>query len=225
MAVESFAALFFAHVIADYLLQTKWVVVNKRRPAALAVHITLVFLCMILTTLTLSPWFLVIAGLHLCIDILKAYVLPDGVVSYTGDQMLHVASIVLVVMLAPDLWAESPLSEIPNLAIYYLLAAAVVFAARGGQFAVMIFLGNQGVATASGGYLGWVERVLLCLATLVAGIFGAAGVIALKLASLIPQARARTPENRQRLIWGSVVSLAWGLGTAIPLAILLPGLM
>lgn len=225
MAVESFAALFFAHVIADYLLQTRWVVENKRRPLALGVHITLVYLCMILTTLTFSPWLLAIAAMHLVIDILKAYVLPGGVVTYTMDQILHVLSITLVVTLAPDLWAASPLAEIPNLPLIYLLAAATVFAARGGQFAVMTFLGNQGIATVSGGYLGWVERVLLCLATLAAGLFGALGVIALKLASLIPQSRVRTPENRQRLIWGAGVSLGWGVGTAIPLALLIPHLL
>lgn len=217
MAVSSFAALFLAHGIADYLLQTKWLVTNKRRPIALGTHIALVFAAMLLTTLSFSPWFLALAFAHFCIDALKTYILPDGLISYIADQVLHVTSIVVIVGLAPGLWGDSPLADITWLPTVYLMVAGVLFAARGGQFAVLIFIGNKGVATASGGYLGWVERVALCLAAVAAGLWGALAVLALKGVSLVPQLRARGPDNRMRLVWGAGLSMAWGIVTAIGL--------
>lgn len=221
MFVQSFAALFLAHVIADYLLQTTWLVTNKRKPQALGLHIGTVFVTMMLTTLSFSPWFVVLALAHLCIDILKTFILRDGLMSYVADQLLHVLSITAIAAVAPGIWAGSPLSGVEMLPAIYLMAAGLIFAARGGQFAVLIFLGNTGKATVSGGYLGWGERVVLCLAAVFAGVWAALAVIVLKLLSLVPQLRTRAPANRVRLIWGAGLSLAWGTATAIPLALMM----
>jgi hypothetical protein len=222
MAASTFAALFLAHVIADYLLQTTWMVVHKRRPAALGLHVATVLAAMPLVMLTLSPWFLVLAGLHLCIDIVKTFVLRPGLASYVADQVLHIASIALVAALAPGLWAESPLATLPWADAAVLILGAVIFAARGGQYAVAAWLAGAEGTDARGVRLGWVERgamtgvVALGLPVLVLGVVLAkAAQVALRWAD-------RDALGRRRLMEGATVSLLWGLPCAAGLWALLP---
>ena len=40
--IETFIALSFAHVLADYVFQTKWMVERKREPGVLVLHGALV---------------------------------------------------------------------------------------------------------------------------------------------------------------------------------------
>lgn len=42
--IETFTALLLAHVLADFVLQTRWMVANKRRAAGLALHGTVVLM-------------------------------------------------------------------------------------------------------------------------------------------------------------------------------------
>ncbi len=133
MAAYTFAALFLAHVIADYLVQTTWMVVNKRRVIATATHIGLVLGTLCAMTLSFSVWFIALALLHLFIDIAKTYAMKAGPGAYVADQVLHVASIAAIALLAPQIWADSPLREVDGLPLYDMLVAGVVFAARGGQ--------------------------------------------------------------------------------------------
>jgi hypothetical protein len=215
MAATTFAALFLAHVLADYLLQTRWMVVNKRRPAALGLHIGTVAVAMPAVFLTLSPWFLAVAGMHLVIDIAKTFVMRPGLASYIADQALHLASLVLVALLAPALWAGSPLAAIPGAAMTVLVLAALIFAARGGQYAVATVFGLDPETDGRGVWLGWAERSAMVAAV-------AAGWPALAL--LIPLAKAvqvaRDP--RPRLRQGAILSMLWGAATAAGLWAVLP---
>ena len=219
MVAYTFAALFLAHVIADYLMQWSWLVANKRRPLALGIHITLVFLAMLLTTWTFSPWFLVLAAMHLAIDSLKTFVFPSGFVSYVADQALHVISIFAVAVLAPEIWTVSPLSGIPHLPLAFMLTAGILFATRGGQYAVAILMQNQGEPSPHGVILGWIERAALCTALIIGLPWAAAAVVGGKLAYLVPAMYARDGEARLRLLIGTTVSLLWGIATAVPLTL------
>lgn len=40
--IETFAALLFAHVLADFVFQTNWITDNKRRPQVLLLHALIV---------------------------------------------------------------------------------------------------------------------------------------------------------------------------------------
>jgi hypothetical protein len=219
LAAESFAALFLAHVIADYLLQSAWLVRNKRRPLALAIHIGLVLATMIAVTGMLSPWFAVLAALHLAIDLTKTFVLPDGIGSYIADQMLHLASIVAIALWVPGLWAQSPWADVAALPQAYLIAGGVLFAARGGQFALDHLLRAEGRGTATGVWIGVMERAFLAGGVLAGALWLSLAVIGLKAlyaARLWPEASALT---RRRLAIGSAASFAWALATAVPLSL------
>jgi hypothetical protein len=222
MAISTFAALFLAHVIADYLLQTRWLVANKRHPRALGVHIGLVFAAMPLVTLGFSPWFMALAGLHLLIDLAKTFILRDGLPAYVADQALHIASIFLIASLAPGLWSQSPLAGIGWLPLFYLIVSVFLFAARGGQYAVATWIGRDPEVDTRGVHLGWAERVALSAVVALGASWLVPGVLAAKAGHVAVAWRARDAAGRRRLVKGTVLSLGWGLGCAAALSLLLP---
>jgi hypothetical protein len=219
LAAQTFAALFLAHVMADYLLQSTWLVVNKRRPIALAIHIGFVFVTMVALTGLISPWFILLAALHLGIDILKTFAMPDGLGSYLTDQALHILSIILIAWLAPGLWAMSPFESMDSLPLFYAVAAGVIFAARGGQFAIEHLLPENGAATVKGTVIGVLERSILAGSILSGVVWIALAVVGAKLAFGARVWRRASDLGRQRLIWGTTASFAWAVATALPLAI------
>jgi hypothetical protein len=222
MAASTFAALFLAHVIADYLLQTNWLVMNKHRARAIGLHVAIVLAMMPLVTLHLSWWFLAVAAAHLAIDLTKTHVLGGGFGAYVLDQALHIASILLVVWAAPGLWAESPLSGIDWLARFYLILAFLIFATRGGQYAVAIFLRHDPEADGRGVRLGWAERAALS-ALVAAGLAWAMiGVVAAKIGHVAYALPRRDTGSRARLLQGALLSMVWGLACAAALWAILP---
>ena len=59
--IDTLIALAFAHVLADFVLQTNWMATNKRDPVALVAHIGIVLVTAIACTGALHP-----ALLHAC---------------------------------------------------------------------------------------------------------------------------------------------------------------
>jgi hypothetical protein len=224
MVIPTFAALFLAHVIADYLLQTRWLVTNKRRPAALAVHIGLVLVAMPLVTLTLSPWFLLLAALHLGIDLTKTFVLRGGLMAYITDQMLHITSIAVIALLAPGLWGQSLLAGVTWVPHFYLILAVFLFSARGGQYAVATWFRRPPEAEGRGVHIGWIERTAMPATVAFGAPWLIPGVIAAKGAHVAVAWRERSAERRGNLVQGALLSLAWGIACSAALWLLLPQL-
>jgi hypothetical protein len=101
--VETVIALFLAHVLADYVLQTRWMV-DTKRGAGFAVHIGLVFVTAVICLGQLSLAVLAVTFLHLLIDAAKTILMPDRLWSYLADQGLHILSIVAVAAVFPGAW-------------------------------------------------------------------------------------------------------------------------
>lgn len=222
MAAYTFAALFLAHVIADYLLQTSWIVANKRRVIAMAVHIGAVLVTMCLTTVSLHPGIFLLALAHLWIDVVKTYAMPEGLAAYVGDQALHVLSIVATALVWPGIWSESPLAGVEGLPLVYMIAAAVIFAARGGQYAVAMLLAPHGPGSRHGVLVGWAERAALCVVMIGGVPVLAVGVVAAKAAMVAIGLGGRDAPARRRLLTGTLASLLWGLAVAVPLSLAMP---
>jgi hypothetical protein len=102
---ETFIALLFAHVLADFVLQTNWMAANKRNPAALVAHVAVVLVTALATMGTLHPALLALAAAHLVIDAGKAWLPWRNLAAFTADQVLHLGTLVAVVLWVPDLWA------------------------------------------------------------------------------------------------------------------------
>lgn len=222
MAASTFAALYLAHVIADYLLQTRWMVENKDRAPAIGLHIGVVLAMMPVVTLHLSWWFVALALAHLVIDLTKTHVLGGGLLAYFADQALHIVSILGVVALTPGLWAESPLSNIDWLARFYLILAVFVFAARGGQYAVAIWLATDPEADGRGVRIGWAERTALSVAVAAGVPWAMPAVLAAKAAQVAVAWPGRDARGQRRLLQGACLSMSWGLACAATLWAILP---
>jgi hypothetical protein len=63
LLAETIAALFLAHGLADYVLQTRWMV-DTKRGAGFAVHIAIVFFTAMLCLGQLSPAVALITFVH-----------------------------------------------------------------------------------------------------------------------------------------------------------------
>jgi hypothetical protein len=107
------ATFFLAHLIADYPLQTNWMVQAKRTWSGLTLHVTIHLATLLVLCLPDLPrlWpFIVALGLaHFAIDAFKNLVMshrPRWVIGpYIFDQFLHILSIWLIAY-----WADSLLA-------------------------------------------------------------------------------------------------------------------
>lgn len=133
-----FWRILLAHVLADYPLQPDLIVFNKRKAWAVGVHIGTHFLTMFVLVgparTQIWPHLLVLAGVHLLLDVTKSSITParasSAIPYYLLDQLLHVLSIFVV-----STWIERGLdeslipvaSEWPLLATGYIVATYVWF--------------------------------------------------------------------------------------------------
>ncbi|AMY69019.1 DUF3307 domain-containing protein [Frigidibacter mobilis] len=76
--IQTFAALLIAHILADFVLQSGWMVRHKRRPGVLLLHTALVLAtAQAATGQVAAPGLLALATAHLLIDAVKLR-LPPG---------------------------------------------------------------------------------------------------------------------------------------------------
>jgi len=132
---ETLAALLFAHVLADFIFQTRWMVQNKRRPAALAAHGGVVLVAAIAATGTMALPLFWLAALHVAVDAGKARLAP-GLGPFLGDQALHLAAIAALAAWQPGLWAGGLWSGCASLPALMAVAAGAILATRAGSFAI-----------------------------------------------------------------------------------------
>ena len=101
---ETFAALLFAHVLADFVLQTRWIAENKRRLPVLALHGAIVLGLMQAALGRVDAWeLLAVAALHVAVDWAKARLDPGTLTGFLADQGAHLAALAGLAILRPDL--------------------------------------------------------------------------------------------------------------------------
>jgi hypothetical protein len=154
---ETLIALTFAHVLADFVLQTNWMVVNKRNPVALAAHIAVVLVTAIACMGTLHPALFALTAAHLLLDTAKTWGPWKGLAPFVADQALHGVTLYLVVLWAPDLWVQGLWGAVPEeggwtaslwpgdgatpiLPAAYIALTGFILATRAGGFAIGLFM-------------------------------------------------------------------------------------
>jgi hypothetical protein len=113
--------LLFAHFIADYPLQSNWMVLNKTRLRVLVLHVLIHLLISSIIVIFVAPGLLIYVLLstfiHFVIDATKNYAnnkWPNWVVlPYFIDQILHVLSILLIALLISNFSDISPFALKP----------------------------------------------------------------------------------------------------------------
>lgn len=160
---STLAALFLAHVLADFLLQTRAMAEGKRHPGRLALHGLIVLATAALATGSASPWLLALMAAHLAIDLAKSLA-PRGILAFLADQAAHGATLVLLAPLVPMAWPD------PAPALMALTAGGLL-ATRAGGFAVGLLMEPYAEAvpvglTGAGRVIGNLERGLIFLLVL-----------------------------------------------------------
>jgi hypothetical protein len=228
--LETAVALVFAHMLADFALQTDGMVRNKRKPQVLLAHIAIVA-TVSWAALGFAPvWTLLalIAVSHLAIDAMKLNWGNDGFRDFALDQAAHLAAIAIGVILFPGayaagLWAAPAVATLPGidrLPEAMVLVAGLVATVWAGGYAVGALMTNVQMpakpeSLPSGGRLiGKLERLLILILVLV-GEAGAIGFLIaaksiLRFNELAGEADRHVSEY---VIIGTLASFAWALAT------------
>ena len=209
------AALLIAHVLADFLFQTNWMVANKRAFVPLAAHIAVVLATAILAAGSLHPVLFALALAHLGIDLIKTHSGARGLVPFLLDQAAHLVTLTAVAVFEPDLWTNGLWSGNPWLPGTMALVAGFILATRAGGFAMAMLMapwGDVGLGGLPGGgrIIGHLERgliFLLVLTDLAAGIgFLIAAKSVLRFGAVKDEARLS-----EYVIIGTLASFGWAI--------------
>jgi len=241
--IETFAALVFAHAVADFLLQPGWMARGKRAPGPLLLHTAIVAGSSWLALgLPLHPAIFVLTLLHLATDLLKVWALGDRLGGFLADQALHLATILGLALWLPGLyalglWANPPaplpagtLADLPEAMLWG--AGAILATVAGGHVVGKLlqpFLEAEpklarGSLKDAGRLIGLLERAMAFLLVAVGQTGGVGFLIAAK--SLLRFTTAQ--EDRvlsEYVIIGTLASVGWALAAAyvtLGLAALMP---
>lgn len=216
--IETFIALLLAHALADYILQTRWMVNHKSKAAPFLLHGLAV---LITAGVALGRWdaweIAALAAAHMVIDAIKVLGKFDGIGAHLVDQMAHVATLAAVAIYAPTLWENgiwAPFgTAIPHL---FVLTAGLILVTRAGGFAIGIFLepfpiDDDKSKFRNGGLLiGYFERALTFLFVLVGQPLGIGFLIAAK--SILRFEHGRSDADLGEYIYiGTLASFGWAL--------------
>lgn len=221
---QSFAALLLAHVLADFTLQTNWMVQNKQKPMVLLLHIAVVF---VLSTVLLGGIWqvaLVVALAHLVIDAIKTWALPaqirSSLTAFLTDQGAHMITLICAAVWWPGaisqgIWADyAPIALPPVI----LLAGFITSVTAGGYVVGMLTARYQAVADIpevglpdAGRLIGWLERSMIFLLVLIGQPGGVGFLIAAKSVLRLDTAK-QGRQASEYVIIGTMASFAWALG-------------
>lgn len=234
--LETFIALFAAHVAADYLFQTNTMVARKSEPAFFALHIIVVAVITIAATGQYTWPVLLLIGLHLIIDLIKQTLWKDGFAAHITDQGAHILSLCIISALAPTLWTTGLWANAPIWLPYVmLLTAGFIFTTRGGGIAVGKLMDrfdsldfSKDSLTGAGNIIGLLERGLIFV-LMIAGLpIGIGFLVAAKSVLRFEGPNdSSDPENRRRseyIIIGTLASFSWAIAVSFAVILLMAAL-
>lgn len=123
--LDTFAALVCAHLLADFIFQTDWMVRRKRNPLILLLHVAIHGAVTYALIGGLWPVALLAALSHLVIDIIKTYALPDRLLTYFGDQIAHLLALGAISLWLPGAFGLGSASGLIDPALYVLVSGAI----------------------------------------------------------------------------------------------------
>ncbi len=221
--LAAFAALLFAHVLADFVFQTNGMAATKRQPLTLGKHGAVVLATAAAATGSLSPWLLALTFAHLAIDLVKSLSGRTDIWAFLLDQGAHLATLVALAYLAPDLamlWQPWPVAA----SVMALLAGAVL-ATRAGGFAVGILM-EPWTASAPPGLpgggrtIGNLERGLIFLLILTGQAQSIGFLIAAK-SVLRFGSISNEKEVSEYVIIGTLASFSWAIAASFATIVML----
>lgn len=235
--LATLAALIAGHLVGDFVLQSRWMALGKRRAGPLLVHVTIVSAASwVALGLPIDPVPLgVLAVSHLGIDTTKARFGGAGFRPFALDQGAHLAVIAGIAALWPGLYAGglwmrpeivNALPLLARLPEALALLAGLVATVWAGDHAVRALLAgmttppvtmpvNDPSLPRGGQTIGRLERFLIYVLVLT-GHAGAIGFLIAAKSVLRFNELARETDRHvsEYVIIGTLASFAWALATA-----------
>lgn len=216
--MQTFAALLFAHVLADFVLQSRWMVTNKRKPLVLLLHGAIVLITLQVAIGSVTAWpLLALAAAHLVIDAIKVYAIrSNGLWPFIIDQAAHIGTLVVTAWQFPALWQDGIWAQTDWLSGVMALLAGFVVTIRAGSFAIGFLMVPWASADLpkgleNGGQLiGILERGLIFLLLMVGQPTGVGFLIAAK-SVLRFDTTAKDQSAGEYVIIGTLASFGWAL--------------
>ena len=225
--IETAVALVFAHLLADFVLQTDAMVRHKRRPAVLLGHVAIV---------TAASWAAlgfapapVLLGLifvtHIALDAAKLRWAGAGFRGFALDQAGHLAVIGLAAGLFPGayasgLWAALATQAAPALARLpeaMTLGSGLIATVWAGGYAVAALMTGVATPAASslprgGRLIGKLERLLILMLVLAGEPDGIGFLIAAKSILRFNELAGDADRHvSEYVIIGTLASFAWAI--------------
>tara|TARA_R110000787_G_scaffold60726_1_gene137749 strand:+ start:99 stop:800 length:702 start_codon:yes stop_codon:yes gene_type:complete len=215
--IQTAIALLTAHVLADFVFQTNWIVAHKRKPAVLALHGGIVFVCTAVALGGHLQLALIIAVIHFAIDAVKIYALPDTLWAYLSDQAAHLATIAVAAWLVPHAvangyWADH-LDTLLPIALFTsgLIAATLAGGPAVGGLMARFRMKEQPQSLENAGkIIGLLERTLIYLMVMIGEPTGIGFLIAAK-SILRFDTVSKDRAVSEYVIIGTLASFGWAL--------------
>lgn len=219
--IATFTALLFAHIVADFLLQTRGMVKHKRHAGVLLLHTALVLAsAQAATGQTASAILIALAAAHLIIDAIKTF---GGFRSFTAfcvDQGAHVITIAIVAIYAPEVWTTGAWASTPALLPVMAVLTGIIATLSAGQHAIALLMHPYRNSIRSNGLrdggrlIGLLERGLIFLFILTGHPIGVGFLIGAK--SILRFGTAtRDQRTAEYVIIGTLASFGWAICCAL----------
>ena len=212
--LETFSALVLAHVIADFVLQTRWMVARKGQPRILALHGAVVFGTAVVALGAWDVALIWLALVHGLIDLAKTRA-RHGLAAFLADQVAHLISLAALAIWLPGLWAGGVWGGISAAPAMMALAAGAILATRAGGFAVGFLMAPFADATpdglpGGGRVIGLMERGLIFVLVFLGQPEGVGLLIAAK--SILRFGAVKDDRAASEyVIIGTLASVGWAL--------------
>ena len=224
--LDTLLALTAAHLIADFPLQSDWMLARKKNPLVLALHIAVLIGVTILLLGSVPPLLLaILAATHLVMDAIKVYALKDTLFCFVIDQLVHLAVILGLVAAFPDtfahgFWVTFPVDWLKAGQVAAVLVAGTILSLHTGAIiikkATAPFLEQIGTNIEGlrhgGSYIGLLERALVMLLVLTGQSAGVGFLITAK--SILRFGDVKESHQRkltEYVIIGTFLSFGWGM--------------
>ena len=215
--INTLIAVFAAHVLADFVLQTARMVESKRNPLTLLAHGAVMIATAALMLGSVSPWILALGLAHGAIDVAKTFA-PRNLTSFLSDQAAHLISLGVFAALFPSHWTTGIWANVEWAPPAMMLAAGAITASRAGGFAIGLMMlpwaasSPQGLP-GGGRAIGNLERGLIFLMV----ISGQASAIGFLIAAKSVLRFGTIGDDRaisEYVIIGTLASFAWAMVAA-----------
>lgn len=215
--IATLTALLFAHVLADFVLQTNWMIAHKTQAKGFLAHAVVVALTAWIALGFPAPLPLAaLVGAHMAIDAVKTFGGFRDLRAFLVDQTAHLTTICVLVWIWPGLWDAGAWAPYPALLHLMVLLTGPIVTLRAGEYAIALLMrpyrgrvNNAGLRN-GGRVIGMLERGLIFALIGLGQPLGVGFLVAAKSVLRFGTA-TRDQRSAEYVIIGTLASFGWAI--------------